>query len=239
MSGKGRFFVVNAGPGARENITLRGYEVLRSADLVIASESQRERFAADLAGKQVIDGGHSLFTEKATRRGLSEEEVEQRQTALLDRIDRAYGAGETIVLLESGDIALFSPYRGYMRVFAHLEPELIPGLSAFNAVNALLARPLLTEQEQRLQLSGLAALMQADPQCLPDTWALFCMGLDLPQLVDRIQFLYPADTQVGIVVDAGYPEPEVIRCSVAGLDRYRDREISFPYCMIYIGLREW
>jgi len=239
VSTQGRFFIVNTGPGVRENITLRGYRILQSADLVIASESQRKRFAEDLTGKQVIDGGHSLFTENATRRGLSEDEVEQRQTALLEQLDGAYQAGKTIVLLESGDITLFSPYRGYMRAFAHLEPELVAGMSAFNAVNALLARPLLTKQEQRLQLSGLAALMQADPRCLPDTWALFCMRLDLPELIDRIQSLYPADTRVGIAINAGYPDHEVIRCKVAELNRYRDKEISFPYCMIYIGLQAW
>lgn len=236
MSARGRFFIVNAGPGVRENITLRGYQVLQQADLVIASESQRKRFAQDLQNKEVIDGGHGLFSDMALRR-LTPEEAQRQQEALLERLNNAHAAGQTIVLLESGDISLFSPYRGFLQAFAHLQPELIEGVSSFNAANALLGRPLLNKRSQRLQLSGLTAFMEADPACLPDTWVLFCMGLDWPELIDRMQALYPADTQLALVINAGYPEHEVIECRVGELGAWREKEIAFPYCMIYIGLR--
>lgn len=235
MSQQGRFFIVNAGAGVRENITLKGYRILQSADLVIASEGQRKQFAEDLAGKEVIDGGHGLFTDLALRR-LSEEEAERQQAVILEKLNDAHAAGKTIVLLESGDIGLFSPYRGYLSAFRHLKPELIPGVSSFNAANAALAQPLLDKQTQRLQLSGLKALMEADPQCLPDTWVLFCMGLELAVVISRIQSLYPADTVVGFVINAGYDDCEVIRCAVADLGRYADKDVSFAYCMLYIGL---
>lgn len=235
MGAQGKFYIVNAGAGARENITLRGYALLRQADLVIASESQRRRFAADLHDKEVIDGGHSLWTENAARR-MGEEEAARLEAALLCKVNDAWNAGRTIVLLESGDISLFSPYRGWLAAFAHLGPELVPGVSAFSAANALIARPLLTKQTQRLRLSGLEAVLQAGPGDLPDVWALFCMRLDLPALIDKVRALYPAETGVVIVIRAGYPEHEVIRCTVGELDRYRDREIPFPYCMIYLGV---
>ncbi|WP_449042372.1 SAM-dependent methyltransferase [Paracoccus sp. (in: a-proteobacteria)] len=230
-----QFFIVNAGAGAHDNITLRGYRILQQADLVIASDSQRKRFADELAGKQVIDGGHGLFDDLALRR-LDPDEAARQQDAIRQRIEAAHAEGQTIVLLESGDAALFSPYRGYLTAFRHLQPELVPGVSSFNAGNAALAQSLLHDQNQRLQLSGLAAFMEAGRNCLPDSWVLFCMGLDLPRLIDKARELYPADTAMALVLNAGYPDCEVIRCSVGDLDRLADREIAFPYCLIYIGL---
>ncbi|MFV0370403.1 MAG: hypothetical protein ACK5JI_01980, partial [Azonexus sp.] len=104
------------------------------------------------------------------------------------------------------------------------------------AANAALAQSLLHRQEQRLQLTGLTALMASDDRCLPDTWVLFCMGLALPRLIEKIRALYPAETETALVINAGYPDCEVIRSRVGELDRLADREIAFPYCLIYIGL---
>lgn len=232
---KTRFYIVNTGAGERENITLKGYRTLQAADLVIASEGQRKRFAAELAGKAVIDGGHLLFGDLRARR-ISPEEATRQETAIREQVEAAHASGQTIVVLESGDAALFSPYRGYLDAFRHLEPELVPGVSSFNAANAALAQSLLHRQEQRLQLTGLTAFMEADGSNLPDTWVLFCMGLDLPRLIEKISALYPADTEAALVINAGYPDCEVIRSRVGELDRLADREIAFPYCLIYIGL---
>lgn len=231
----GRFLIVNAGPGTRDNITLRGWHLLQEADLVIASESQRERFAEDLTGKDVIDGGHGLFTDLALRR-ITPEEAAQREAEIREVIETAHAAGKTIVLLESGDAALFSPYRGYLDAFRHLQPELVPGASSFNAANAALAQPILHRQVQRLQMSGLAAFMNADRTSLPDVWVLFAMGLDLPALISKAQGLYPPETQVALVLNAGYPEGEVIRLTVGEFDRIAGRDIAFPWCIIYIGI---
>jgi len=231
----GRFLIVNAGPGTRDNITLRGWHLLQAADLVIASESQRQRFAEDLAGKEVIDGGHGLFTDLALRR-ITPEEAARREAEIRGTVETAHAAGKTIVLLESGDAALFSPYRGYLEAFRHLNPELVPGVSSFNAANAALARSILHRQTQRLQMSGLSAFMEADGSSLPDIWVLFAMGLDLPALVAKAQGLYPPETRVAFVLNAGYPEGEVIHLTVGELDRIVGREIAFPWCIIYIGI---
>lgn len=232
---KAKFYIVNTGAGIRENITLRGYQLLQEADLIIASEGQRKRFAADLAGKEVVDGGHGLFSDLALRR-ISAEEAAEQEAAIRTRIEAAHAAGQTIILLESGDAALFSPYRGYHSAFRHLAPEFVPGVSSFNAANAALGQSLLHDQSHRLQLSGLAALMQAQKGDLPDSWVLFCMGLDLPEVIAKVQALYPSTTKVALVINAGYPDCEVIRTTAHGLDDHAGRDIAFAYCLLYLGL---
>lgn len=234
MTTRGTFHIINAGPGERDNITLRGWRTLEQADLVIASPRQRERFADALAGKEVIDGGHGLFTELAIR-WASVEEVAEQEATLRRTVDAAHAAGRAIVVLESGDHAIFSPYRGYLRAFAHLQPELVPGVSSFNAANALLAQPILGDEVQRLQMSDLDALMQAQAP-YPGTWVLFCMGLDLPRLVEKVQALYPPETRVAFIINAGYAEHEVIRCTVEQMGQHAGRDFWFPYCIIYLGL---
>ncbi|HHY03079.1 MAG TPA: hypothetical protein GX686_09480 [Paracoccus sp.] len=233
---QGGFHIVNAGAGAADNITLRGWQLLQQADLVIASESVRRQYATALVGKEVVDGGHGLFTDLALRRATPDE-VAAKEAEIRALVESAHAAGKIIVLLESGDAALFSPYRGYLTAFRHLRPVLVPGVSSFNAANAALGQSLLHDQGQRLQLSGLAAFMAAQAgAALPDSWVLFCMGLDLPQLIAQARRLYPATTQVALVLRAGYPDCEVIRLTVAELDRIAERSIALPYCLLYIGI---
>lgn len=234
MATPGSFHIVNAGAGDADNITRRGWRILQQADLVIASERQRERFADALGGKEVMDGGHGLFTELA-RRWLSEEEAAGQEVAVRQKLEAADAGGKRIVLLESGDTGLFSPYRGYLKAFAHLKPELVPGVSSFNAANALLAQPILGDAVQRLQMSDLDTLMQAKAP-YPGTWVLFCMGLDLPRLIEKVQALYPGETRLALVINAGYAKHEVLRCTVAEMGLLADRDIWFPYCIIYLGL---
>lgn len=231
----GKFYIVNVGAGAKDNVTLKGYRLIQQADVVIVSESQRERFATEIADKQILDGGHGLFA--SFSRPPSDPQAKQQ---LEDNIRRdlgaAYRAGKTIVLIESGDIAIFSPYRGFLSEFAYMQPVLVPGISSFNAANAALGQTILTERYQQLQLSGLDAIMQSDGHNLPDTWVLFCMHLDLPELINKIQQLYAPDKNMAFILKAGYPDCQVIKTKVGNLDQYVNLDIFWPHCLIYIGI---
>lgn len=235
MTTRGQFFIINTGAGDKDNITLKGYRIMQSADLIIASAGQRQRFAEDIADKEVIDGGHGLFTDMV-RRHVSEEEAQNKEQSMRDKLNRAYEAGQTIVLIESGDISLYSPYRGYLWAFAHLQPQLIPGVSSLNAANAALALPLLGDETDRLQLSGLKALDETTPETAPDTWVLFCMQLDMAHTTERIQALYSRDTKLAFVHNAGTPDCHIMTTTVDQLNQFTDEDIDWPRCLLYIGL---
>lgn len=113
--------------GGCGHITLKGHRLLREADPVVASAGLRAQYATEPAGRGVMDGGHGLFTELALR-WSSEAEVRTQEATVRERLEAAHAAGRTIVLLDSGDIALFGPYRGYLAAFAHLRPVLVPGV---------------------------------------------------------------------------------------------------------------
>lgn len=234
MTTQGQFFIINTGAGDKDNITLKGHRIMQSADLIIASAGQRQRFADEIADKEVIDGGHGLFT-NMVRRHVSEEEAQEKEQAMRDKINGAYEAGQIIVLMESGDISLYSPYRGYLDAFAHLKPQLIPGVSSFNAANAALALPLLSDEADRLQLSGLKALDHTTPETAPNTWVLFCMQLDMARTTERIQTLYSSDTELAFIHNAGTQNCHVMTTTVGQLDQFTDEDIDWPRCLLYIG----
>ncbi|MFB1011904.1 MAG: SAM-dependent methyltransferase [Thiopseudomonas sp.] len=234
-SNTGRLLLVSTGIGEPDNLTLRAQRAIQQADLVVGLPGQCPRVENLLQDKQVLDAGHGLFTELA-RRNRSAAEVEEHEQQIQQQIRAAWAQGQTIVVLEMGDPCLFGPQAGYLQAFADLNPEVIPGISSFNAANALLARPLLKGKAHRLQLSGLDALECASQDGLPDSWVMFSMGLDMPAVIRRLEQLYPPETGIALIMDAGFNQQRLIEASLADLPtRLADAEIPWA-CLIYVGV---
>lgn len=232
---QGKLLLVSTGIGEPDNITLRAQKAIQQADLIVGMQGQRDRVAHLIEGKQVLDAGHGLFTELA-RRGADLAEVEAQEQAMQEQLRTAWAAGKTIVILEMGDPCLFGPQEGYLHAFADLNPEVIPGISSFNAANALLARPLLNSGKQKIQLSGLQALEEANKENLPDTWVLFCMGLEMPSVIKQLEKLYSPSTKIALVLEAGFNQQRVIEASLADLPQHLENE-EIPWaCLLYVGV---
>ncbi len=117
----GKVYLVGAGPGDPELITVRGVKTLALADLVLydylvnAELLAHARPDAQLVGLGQAHGG----------RGMTQEEVNQRMVA-------AARAGKTVVRLKGGDPNLFG--RGAEEIAAltaaEIEYEVVPGVTA-------------------------------------------------------------------------------------------------------------
>lgn len=231
----GRLLLVSVGVGEPDNITLRAYKLLQEADLIVGMASLCKSFAFLLHGKQVLDAGHGLFTELA-RKHLTAEQAEHEERVVQQQIRDAYAKGKLVVVLEMGDPCLFGPQAGYLQAFKDLQPEVVAGVSSFNAANALLAQPLLSNTHQRVQLSGLQALYDASADSVPPVWVLFSMGLDIPQLISSLQRLYSMDTPITLVMDAGFADQRLLSATVKNLsDLLATHEVPWA-CLIYVGV---
>lgn len=228
-------FLVSVGVGEPDNITLKAYKLLQGADLVVGMPGVCQHFESLLQGKRVLDAGHGLFADLA-RKHLDEQQVACAEAALQQQVRAAYAQGECIVVLEMGDPCLFGPQAGYLQAFKDLQPQVVPGVSSFNAANALLAQPLLNNKNQRIQLSGLQALHNASADNVPPVWVLFSMGLDIPQLVSSLQRLYSMDTPITLVMDAGFADQRLLSATVKNLsDLLATHEVPWA-CLIYVGV---
>lgn len=234
---QGRLYLVSTGVGDADNITLRAQRLLQEADLVVGLPGQCQRLGDLLAGKEILDAGHGLFTPLALR-NRSEAEVAEQEQQVQQAVRAAWQQGKTIAVIEMGDPCLFGPQVGYLQAFADLEPEVIPGISSFNAANALLAQPILQGKDMRLQLSGLQALEQASADCRPERWVMFSMGFDMPAVIERLQQLYPPTTPISLALEAGFANQRLLQAPLGHLAaRLEQEQEELPWaCLIYVGV---
>ncbi len=167
----GHLYLVSAGVGDPDNITVRAQKTIAEADIVFGMERMLERYADLLQGKETYEAGHGLFRPMRQRpsqdrpeaaqagqekHGAQDEHRQRREEARATLeaqarkvIREAVNAGKTVAVLDSGDPSIYGPHTGYLTEFADLNPVVIPGLSSFNAANAALGRGITQGEQSR------------------------------------------------------------------------------------------
>ncbi|RME21392.1 MAG: precorrin-3B C(17)-methyltransferase [Deltaproteobacteria bacterium] len=131
---RGKLLLVGFGPGAHDHLSFRARAAIAEAEVVIGYSTYIKLIADLLDGKEVH------------RKGMSEE---------LDRVHLAYDLaleGRTVALISSGDICVYGMAGPALEVLAargwrglddeRVEVEVVPGISAVNAVASLVGAPL-------------------------------------------------------------------------------------------------
>lgn len=237
-------YIVSAGIGDPDSITVRAQRVLREADVIFGIPRLLEAFADILAGKPQHRAGHGLFTPLA-RRDTAEDVVDAMERETREIVRAAAAAGKTVAVLDYGDPMIFGPQTGFVSEFADLDPVVIPGISCFNAANAALARDVTAGQRNRSVILAAAADTRADYPgtdtldklaATGSTLVFFTMRSDLPTLVERLLRHLPGTTPIAVVANAGAAaKQEVLRATLATvLERAGGRTIPFEH-LVYVG----
>jgi precorrin-4 methylase len=238
----GSVYLVGLGPGDTELVTLKAARLLSSADRVYCFDFLREevaRFARPealsvvsplLMGRFVVPDATGLgpeLRERAAQSVLARAEFESQ-------VREVVNAGRTVVLADSGDPTLFSPWFWIERAFPDLFLEVIPGISAFNASNAVLNLSITPGSE--VSLSAGEVNLDAGGGCrLPTTRVIFTHRTKARELLPQLAARYPADTPIALVCEASRSSQEVIAGSVGTvIDQLDGRELPHLY-MIYLG----
>lgn len=241
---KGSFYLVSVGVGDPDNITVKAQKTIQRADIVFASPTRQALFAELLAGKEIHDVGHGMFT-PMQRRNMSEEEAAALETFTRRTIRAAIAAGKTVAVLDYGDPTVYGPQSGFMNEFRDLAPVVIPGISSFNAANAVLATDItdgLESQSVTLTIAKQANDDYDGPDALPRlaatraTLAFFTMKTNLADVVQQLKRSYPVDTPIAIVLHAGsYDQQRMVRATLDTiLAHVGDTPLPFEH-MIYVG----
>lgn len=239
----GHLYLVGLGVGDRDNMTLRAKKVIEKAEVFFAMKGIQKGYADLLSGKEVHEAGHGLFASFGHRG--NPEAIKARENETRKVIREAVAAGKTVAILDSGDPMVYGPHTGYLKEFADLNPEVVPGLSSFNAANAALLRGVASGRVSHSVImtaamgarkgykgkDSLAELAKSQ-----STMVFFTMGMNLPEVVDQLKQSYPGDTPIAIVSYAGYKDKQTVLKATLDtvIEKTSGGRLPFEH-LIYVG----
>jgi precorrin-4/cobalt-precorrin-4 C11-methyltransferase len=198
MSGK--VWIVGAGPGAPDLLTLRAARAIEQAEVLIWTDS--------LVNPQLA----AMAPEGCERVRTSTLTLEEVMAVMLERS----AAGKRVVRLHDGDTCLYSALHEQLcrLLDADVEVEVVPGLSAYQATAAALQAELTipglvqtivlsraggrTGMPEREQLQQLAALQAS--------LCLYLSARHVEEVQAELLLHYPADTPVAIGYRVSWPD---------------------------------
>lgn len=240
---RGEIYLVGVGPGAPDLMSVRAARLLREADAVFCFSWMKDEIA-DMVQPGVIEvvspllrGGGYCVANPDDFSGELRERVVQTNEAfkeLRSRLEELRAAGKSVVFADNGDPMLFSPWSWITRHLADMQPVVVPGISSFNAANALLQQGM--SGHESITLSGGNEIGTADEDGRPrSTLVLFTHRTKLDELLPRLQAIYAPDTPLAIVGDVTYPGERTIRATLGTIrEQLAGEELPQLYLM-YVG----
>ena len=201
-----KVYIVGAGPGAPDLITVRGMDLLRRADVLI--------YAGSLVNPVLI--AESGAEVRLDSWGMTLDEI-------VDAVEEHVRAGKLVVRLHSGDPALYGAIVEQMAEFSRrgIETEIVPGVSSlFAAAAALKTQFTLRDVSESLVVTRPAgATLEADQIAelsrLGQTMVVFLGTERMEEVLSRVEC--PPETPAAVVYHASWPDQKVVRGTVADI----------------------
>ncbi len=203
-------YIVGAGAGDPELITVKGQRLLQTADVVI--------YAGSLVNPALL---------KLTKPGT---EIHNSASMTLEQVlavmEKAVAAEKMVVRLHTGDPSIYGAIQEQMDALAkkNIPFEVVPGVSSFLATAAALKQEytlpgisqtvIITRNEGRTPVPEREKL-----RSLAAHQATMCIFLSITMLDEVVAELmaggYAADTPIAIVQRASWPEQKIVRATLA------------------------
>lgn len=205
----GKIYIVGAGPGVADLLTLRAATLLRAAEVVLHDDLVPQEIL-DLcpASAEVINVG-----KRCGQRGRSQEQINALMVWHTQETQ-----SQTIVRLKSGDPAVFGRLGEELDALrrAGIEFEIIPGVTAASAAAAS-AKITLTDRRAASALVVVtahncrnASLSETVVEPARSTYALYMPGPDYSKTVQGLlESGHKATTPCAVVSNAGRKNEEV------------------------------
>ncbi len=230
---KGRLYLVSVGTGDADNITVKAMNTIKKSAVIICGDGMRKTFPDLLQGKEIHGMGllvHQTFMGKRGSHDEATKEVER----ISGIIRRAVKEGKTVSVLEGGDPTIYGPQMWIMEVFEDLNPEIVPGISSFNAANAALKKGVTWGVKTR----SVILTNGADIEKLAESgnaMVFFTMRISIPEIVEKLKSYYPPQTPVAIVTNAGYKDKERVILGTLGSIQEKIKGEKLPLYLVYVG----
>ncbi|HOP85028.1 MAG TPA: SAM-dependent methyltransferase [Syntrophorhabdaceae bacterium] len=240
-----KVYIIGMGCADTSLITLEAISYMGKADVFVAPEDIVKRFSKYMGDKPVLfdplRNAEHMF--KKNNPNLSEEELksklEAQRAADLKKIKDAFNEGKSIALLEYGDPTIYGAWQYWLEEHFRGHIEIVPGISAFNAANAMIGKHLgckgsiiltvpkgLTKNEEMLKAIATNG----------DTIAIFIGLMELKNLVALLEKYYSQTTPVYVAYRAGYSESKhLLKTTLGEVISATEKEKERHLGMIYIG----
>jgi precorrin-4/cobalt-precorrin-4 C11-methyltransferase len=206
-----KILFVGAGPGDPELLTLKGARALATADVVVYAGSLVPRGVLQHVRPGTRMHNSATLTLEETHRLLSE----------------AHYAGQWVVRLHSGDPSLYGAITEQMALLdeAHIPYEIVPGVSAFQAVAARLGieytQPGVVQTVILTRPGGRTGVPENESLvALARHGVTLCVFLGARHVVEVQEALltsYPPTTPVAVAYRATWPDEELTLGTLADL----------------------
>ncbi|MBD2088956.1 precorrin-4 C(11)-methyltransferase [Microcoleus sp. FACHB-1515] len=196
-------YIVGAGPGDPELLTVKAQRLLSQADVIL--------FADSLVPRSIL---HIVRSDAEVIR-TANKTLEEILPIMVDRVR----GGKSVIRLHSGDPCLYGAVHEQMTMLSEAEIpfEVIPGISAFQAAAAKLKVELtVPELVQTIILTRISGRTQVPSSeelgSLAAHRASLCLYLSARHIEDAQAKLlehYAADTPVAICFRVGWPDEKI------------------------------
>jgi precorrin-4/cobalt-precorrin-4 C11-methyltransferase len=206
-------YIVGAGPGDPDLLTVKAQKLLKCADVIL--------FADSLVPEEILE----LCRDDAEIIQTANKTLEEILPIMIERV-RSH---KSVVRLHSGDPSLYSAIHEQMQLLADADIpfEVIPGISAFQAAAAKLKIELTVPGlVQTIILTRISGRTQVPPTeelaSLAQHQASLCLYLSARHVANAQAKLlehYPDDTLVAICYRIGWQDEKIL---VVPLDKMAD-----------------
>lgn len=196
-------WIVGAGPGDPDLLTVRAQRLIAEADTIIYADS--------LVPRQILAGARPEAERVPTANRTLEE--------ILPLIRQRVEAGQRVVRLHDGDPALYGAINEQLQALRawDIAYEIVPGISAYQATAARLGVELtipdLVQSIILTRISGRTEVPEAETLAsLAAHRASLCLYLSARHVEEaQAQLLthYPADTPVAVAFRVGWPDEQI------------------------------
>jgi precorrin-4/cobalt-precorrin-4 C11-methyltransferase len=226
----GKVYIIGAGPGDPELLTLKAKRIIELADVIIYADSL---VPEEIAGFAKAD---------AQIYGSKEMSLDQIMSVTL----QAVADGRVVARIQSGDPSLYGATLEQMRILEsqQIDYEIIPGVSAAFAAAAVLKSELtvpevsqtviMTRAEGRVPMPEGEDLISLARH--GSTLVIFLSVTRMFRIANQLQEAgYPADTPVAVAYRVGWPEELIIRGTLTDIaQKVRDAKITLQ-ALIIVG----
>ena len=233
---KGFVYLVGAGPGRADLITVRGAEVLKAADCVIY-----DKLANPALLQFVRRGAEIIHVPKRIGEGSCTQDEINKVLA-----EKAL-AGKVVVRLKGGDPCIFGRVAEELAVLieAGVDFEIVPGVTSAVAVSSYTGI-MLTDREYSSQVTFVTGREAPGKEGSNIDWEVlakfpgtivFYMGMGTLDSTARslIDNGKPADTPAAVIANATFPTQRVVRAPLDRINETCERQNIKPPAIVVIG----